>query len=210
MNEEIYDSEPTVTTSRKILLEIKDLLIGVAFPMVAILVISTTILVYADYAREDLLISLFALIGGEIMLTAAFITFGRANGSSAYKKTLLHAQKRGLGSKDERVICKTGEYALWKAAVIALILSLPFIIFQTIELCYSNVFTSFCLKYMCGWAYFPFSYLGKQYQGLNFIMLLLPLGTHMLGYWLGKLKVIKNGNWEEEERSKKSGKRRRK
>ena len=208
MNDEFYGDKPQITASRKAFLEFKDILASVAFPMIVTLVLSTTILAFASY--DDLLISVIALVGGEIMFTAAMIVFGRANGSAAYRKTLLNAQKRELGSTDERVICKTGEYALWKAAIISLIVSAPFIIFQTIELCWSNKVCSFCLQYTCGWAYFPFSYLGKSYQALNYIMLILPFGAHMLGYYLGKLKCMKNHDWEEEERSRKSSKRRRK
>lgn len=201
MNDEIYEDKPTVSASRKILLEAKNFLADAAFPMIVTLVISSTILSFASY--DDLAISLIALIGGEIMLSAALVMFGRANGSAAYKKTLFNAQKRDLGSNDERVLCRTGEYALWKAAVTALIISIPFLIFQTIELCYANKVCSFCLQYMCGWAYFPFSYLGKNFQGLNYITLVLPFGTLMLGYYLGKLKCIKNRDWEEEERERK-------
>ncbi len=153
------------------------------------LVLSSTITLFADY-QADLGVSLTALIGGEIMFAAALVIFGRANGSEAYSTTLLHEQKRELGSTDERVLCRTGEYALWKGALIAAILCVPFIIVQIIELCYPNVVCSYCLKYMFGWAYYPFSYLGESYQALNFIMILLPLTAHTVGYYFGKRKQI--------------------
>ncbi len=179
-----------VPLSRKVLLEFKDILAGVAFALIVMLVVSTTILVYASYAA-DLDISLIALIGGEIMIIAALITFGRANGSEAYRKTVLHSQKRALGSTEEVVVCKTGEYAIWKGMLIGAILCIPFLFVQTIELCWSNSVCGFCLRYMCGWAYFPFSYLGKSYQALNYIMVILPITAHTLGYHLGKLKQQK-------------------
>lgn len=179
----------TVPLSRKIGLEILDLLAGTAFPFVVMTVISSTIIMFAG--SGDLGISLLALIGGEIMLTAAFVVFGRANGNAAYSKTVLNDQKRALGSKDEKVVCKTGEYALWKGGLIALIVCVPYIIVQIIELCYSNSVCGFCLQYMFGWAYYPFSYLGEEYQALSFIMILLPVAAHMVGYYLGKLKQIK-------------------
>lgn len=189
-------------TKSKALLEFKDILAGVAFPFILTLVISSTILVFASYSK-DLVIRLMALIGGEIMLAVSLVLFGRANGSTAYNKTLLHAQKRELGSTDETVVCRTGEYALWKGALIGFILCIPFIIFQIIELCAHNVVSSFCLQYMCGWAYYPFSFLGADYQALGFIMMIMPVGTHMLGYHLGKLKRIKAREAEEAYTSKK-------
>ena len=119
--------------SKKVLAEIKDILVGLAFPVIVMLVISSTILVYASYT-EDLAVSLIACIGGEILLTASLVIFGRANGLAAYKKTALNAQKRELGSREEGVLNRTGEYALWKGALIGVILALPFIIFQSIQL----------------------------------------------------------------------------
>ncbi len=194
----------TCTLSRKILLEIKDLLAGIAFPLIVMLVISSTILAYASYTK-DIAVSLIALIGGEIMITAALVVFGRANGGAAYRKTVLNAQKRGLGSTDVTVVCKTGEYALWKGVLIGAVLCMPFLIFQTIELCYANSVCSFCLQYMCGWAYFPFSYLGESYQALNFIMIILPVAAHTLGYHLGKLKQQKIQSAIAEQNSAKKG-----
>lgn len=154
------------------------------------IVISSTVIMFASYSG-DLGVSLAALVGGEIMLVAALVMFGRANGNAAYGKTVLNRQKRELGSTDERVVCGTGEYALWKGVLIGVILCLPFVIFQVIELCYDNAVCTFCLLYVFGWAYYPFSYLGKSYQALNFIMIILPVAAHTLGYYLGKLKQIK-------------------
>ncbi len=206
MEDEIKSGQTEMNLKRKVLLEIKDFLVGLAFPFMLMLVLSTTILAYACYTKE-LTISLIALIGGEIMLVSSMVIFGRANGSTAYNKTMLNAQKRELGSTDERVVYRTGEYAIWKGVLIGFILCIPFIIFQIIELCVHNSVTSFCLQYMCGWAYFPFWYLGKDYQALSFIMIILPIGAHTLGYHLGKLKRIKAGEYEE---ANQKGKRRRK
>ncbi len=179
-----------VPLSRRALLEFKDILAGVAFPLIVMLVISSTIIVYASYAA-DLAISLIALIGGEIMIAAALVIFGRANGGEAYKKTALHEQKRALGSTEETVISKTGEYSIWKGVLIGAIVCLPFLIFQIIELCYDNTVCNFCLQYMFGWAYFPFSYLGKSYQALNLIMIIMPVTAHTVGYYLGKVRQQK-------------------
>ncbi len=178
-----------------------------AFPFIITLVISSTILVFASYSGE-LAVSIIATVGGEAMLIAALIIFGRANGSAAYKKTALNSQKRELGSKEEQVLCRTGEYAVWKGIVIGLILCVPFLIFQTIELCYHNLVCSFCLQYMCGWAYYPFSYMGEGFQALNYILIIVPVGAHTLGYWLGKLKQEKLQRQIAETNAEKKGRKR--
>jgi len=207
LEENNYGEQPAVTAGRKALLEIKDLLTGVAFPFIITLVISSTILVFASYSGE-LAVSIIATVGGEAMLIAALIIFGRANGSAAYKKTALNSQKRELGSKEEQVLCRTGEYAVWKGIVIGLILCVPFLIFQTIELCYHNLVCSFCLQYMCGWAYYPFSYMGEGFQTLNYILIIVPVGAHTLGYWLGKLKQEKLQRQIAETNAEKKGRKR--
>lgn len=210
--EELKSSEradkpvPVISKGRKVWLEILNFLTDLAFPVIVSIVLSSTVLLYAEYTA-DLAVSLIALIGGEIMLFAALVMFGRANGTAAYDKTLTNVQKRELGSTDEKVICGTGEYAVWKAMVVALVLCTPFIIFQIIELCYHNDFTTFCLKYICGWGYFPFSYLGEKYQALNFIMIALPIAAYTVGYHLGKLRRIKIQELRDAESGKKKGRR---
>lgn len=62
---------------------------------------------------------------------------------------------------------------------------------RPVELFYDNKACMFCLQYICGWAYFPFHYPGEKYQALNYIMIAVPVGVHMLGYYLGKLKQQK-------------------
>lgn len=189
MEDEIFTQEITYNKKRKVLLELKDILAGVAFPFVLMIVLSSSVITFA--ASEDIVIYLLATIGGELLTVGALIIFGRANGSAAYGKTIENIQKREIDSKDERVYYRTGEYAIWKAVVIGAILCVPFIIFQTVELCYDNSVCTFCLKYIFGWAYYPFYKLGKDYEALNYIMILMPIGVHTLGYYFGKLKRIK-------------------
>lgn len=189
-DERVSPDKHTVPLSRRMWLEFIDILSGVAFPFIGMTVISTTIISFAGYSG-DLGVSIAALIGGEIMVIAALVIFGRANGNAAYNKTVLNNQKRSLGSTEEKVVCGTGEYALWKGVVIGAILCIPFLIFQIIELCYDNMVCNFGLQYVCGWAYYPFSYLGKGYQALNFILVILPIASHTVAYYLGKLKQIK-------------------
>ncbi|MGN0805107.1 MAG: hypothetical protein ACI4MS_06965 [Candidatus Coproplasma sp.] len=189
MEDEILVDEKNYSAGKKFGLEILDMLQGVAFSLILMAVLSLTVIVNTAY--DDLAISLLALIGGEVMLGSALIIFGRENGSIAYRKTVENARKRELGSKDEKVIYKTGEYAVWKGIVIGLIMCIPFIVFQSVELLYPNTVCEFCLKYLCGWAYFPFSFLGEKYAPLSYILILFPVAFHTLGYYLGKLKQLK-------------------
>lgn len=180
----------TYSKKRKLLLEVKDMLSGIAFPFMISLIFSSTIIAFSAY-RGDLAVSLIALIGGEIMFVAAMIIFGRANGVVAYKKAVLYEKKRSLNSSDEKAVYGTGEYRLWKGFFIGFSITIPFIIVQIIQIAAPNAFCSFCLQYLFAWAYCPFSFLGEKYQALNFILVLLPTGVHALGYYLGKLKGIK-------------------
>ncbi len=182
--------EITYSKKRKFLFELKDIFAGTAFPLMISVLFSATIIAYSSY-RDDLGVSLLALVGGEALFIISFVIFGRANGAAAYRKFVLNEKKRELNSSDERAVYHTGEYALWKGALIGFLVALPFIIIQIIELAVSNVFCSFCLQYVFAWAYCPFSYLGEEWQALNFIMVLLPVGVHMLAYYLGKVKEEK-------------------
>lgn len=170
--------------------EIKDLLSGIAFPFIISLIFSASVISFASYTA-DIAVSVIALVGGEIMFALALVLFGKANGAAAYRKTVLHEQKRQLNSTEEEVIYHTGEYELYKGFLIGFVICVPFIIIQAIELIVPNVFCSFCLEYLFAWAYYPFSYLGKQYQALNFILVLFPVAVHTVAYFFGKKKEIK-------------------
>lgn len=171
-------------------LEIKDMFAGLAFPFIVTVIISSSIISYAAYGGDEG-VKLLAICGGEVLLAAALIIFGRANGSEAYRKTVEHDQMRELNSSDERVLFRTGEYALWKSAAMGAALCLPYYILLTVQLIVPNSFCGFCLEYVFCWAYYPFSYLGSSFLALDYIMILFPVCTHMLGYYLGKLKQIK-------------------
>jgi hypothetical protein len=172
----------------KVLWEIKDLLQGMAFPFIIMVIFSTTILMFAGF--DDDTVKAVATIGGEVLLIAAFIIFGRQNGATAYRKYILGEQKRKLGSSDKKSIYHTGEYAVWKGLIIGFATTVPFIIFQAINLIVPNSFCEFILLYACGWAYYPISLLGIP-QAVDFVMILLPVGVHFLGYYLGMKKEMK-------------------
>jgi len=183
--------EKTYSTKRKIWLEIKDILAGTAFPLIISAIFSATIMAFSNGDEIDLSVKLISLIGGELMLAAAFIMFGRANGSEAYKKTVENGRKRELNSSDEEVAYHTGEYSLWKGAVVGLIVSIPYVIILTVEICVDNTFCTFCLQYVFAWGYSPFASLGRAYMPLCYISVLFPVALLTLGYYLGKLRQIK-------------------
>ena len=175
---------------QKILYEIRDLLTGAAFPLMLQLVLSASVILFAD-ANGEIAIQVFALVVGEIMLIAAYVIFGRQNGISAYRKTVLATKKREMGSTDEKVYYKTGEYAIWKGSVIAVISVIPFILFQFIQCLAPNTFCEFLLKYAFGWAAYPFKVFGLKIEWLNFIWIVIPIGVHTGAYFWGGLQEKK-------------------
>ena len=175
---------------QRILLEIRDFLVGAAFPLMLQLVLSASVILFAD-ANGELAIQAFALVVGEIMLIAAYVIFGRQNGISAYRKTVVTSKKREMGSTEPKVYYKTGEYALWKGAVIGAVSVLPFVLFQFIQCVAPNVFCEFLLKYAFGWATYPFFVFGVEISWLNFIWIVIPIGVHTAAYFCGGYKERK-------------------
>lgn len=171
-------------TGRKILLEIKDLLVGAAFPFIMMIVFGTSLSMFG--AVPDTLIRLLAVIGGDLFIVGAIFVFGKQNGSVAYRKFVLGEQKRSLNSTDEKAIYKTGEYSLWKGFVIPLIGCVPYIIIQIISIASPNSFTTFMLEYIFGWAYFPVTLLGGN-QAFCLFLIALPVAAHAIGYAVGKV-----------------------
>lgn len=169
---------------QRILLEIKDILIGAAFPLMLQLVLSASVIMFAD-TNGEIEIQAFALAMGEIMLIAAYVIFGRQNGISAYRKTVVSSKKREMQSDDIKVYYKTGEYAIWKGIVIGAVSTIPFILFQFIQCLAHNTFCEFILKYAFGWATYPFIVFGVKTDWLNFIWIIIPVGVHTLAYFWG-------------------------
>jgi hypothetical protein len=172
---------------QKFLWEVSDLLQGAALPFIILIIFSTTIMLFAEY--DDLAIRLLAIVGGLILVTVAYIIFGRQNGAVAYRKYILGSKKRELGTSDKKAIYKTGEYALYKGFLIGFITVIPYIILQIINIIVPNSVVEFLLIYACGWAYYPFKFFGAP-EAVNLVMIILPIGTHALGYYLGKIKEI--------------------
>lgn len=193
-NDEFFGEEEqsfTPTKKRKIWLEILDILTGCAFPLIIMVVFSSSIIMFSVSDEADLFIRLIALIGGELILGVAWFVFGRTNGSEAYKKTVEYARKRELNSSDEKVYYHTGEYALWKGLVIGLIVCVPFLIVLTVQVCASNSVCSFLLQYAFAWGYAPFSFLGEGYVALCYTSIIFPVAVMTVGYVFGKRRQIK-------------------
>jgi hypothetical protein len=173
---------------QKVWWEIKDLLAGAAFPFIILIIFSTSIMMFAEY--NDLAVRILAIVGGLLLIIIAYIIFGRQNGATAYRKFILGTKKRELGSSDKKAIYATGEYAIYKGFLIGFITTIPYIILQAINLIVPNTVVEFLLMYACGWAYYPFKFFGAP-EAVNFVMILLPVCVHALGYILGKIKETK-------------------
>lgn len=194
LNDEFFGEEEhsfTPTKKRKIWLEITDILAGCAFPLIIMVVFSSSIIMFAVSDTVDIVLRLIALIGGELLLGVAWFVFGRTNGSEAYKKTVENARKRELNSSDEKVYYHTGEYALWKGLVIGLIVCVPFLIVLTVQVCASNSVCSFLLQYAFAWGYAPFTFFGEVYVALGYVAIIYPVAVMTVGYYFGKRRQIK-------------------
>ena len=192
---------------RKFLLELKDLLVGAAFPFMLSLILCSTIISYAAYGNaDDIGLKIVVLLVGEVLIIAATVIFGKQNGMTAYKKTVQNGNKRRANSTDDASRLYIGEYSLVKGALIPLIACIPFIIFQIVEGAYHNDVCDFALMYVFGWAYFPFKLAGVS-QWLNFIWIIPYVGVHLGAYiWGGKTEKKKQeqiANAEEVKEKKK-------
>lgn len=155
------------------------------------LILSASVIMLSAYGG-DTAIEILIIVVGELMLGAAYFIFGRQNGVSAYRKAVINQKKRDLNSQDIKVYYKTGEYAVWKGAVIAIISVIPFIIFEFIQCLAPNTVCEFILKYAFGWASCPFAVAdGKISEWLNFIWIIYPVGVHIGAYIFGAYREEK-------------------
>ena len=181
-------------TGKKILLELKDLLIGAAFPFMLQLIFSASVILFASYT-DEVGISIAALVFGELLLAGAYIIFGRQNGIVAYRRAVQNAKKREAGSDEARAVLHVGEYAIYKGFIIALISCVPFIIFQIVNAAAPNNPCHFILMYAFGWAWYPFDLVNltgaNLSEWLNLIWIILPVSIHALAYFLGAMKEKK-------------------
>ena len=181
-------------TGKKFLLELRDLLVGAAFPFMLQLIFSASVILFASYT-DEIGLSIAALVFGEVLLCGAYVIFGRQNGIVAYRRTVQNTKKREAGSTEPRAVLYVGEYALYKGFVIALISCVPFILIQIINAAAPNDPCHFILMYAFGWAWFPFELVNLSGAGLsewlNLIWIVLPVAVHALAYFLGAGKEKK-------------------
>ena len=176
---------------KKFLLELKDLLVGAAFPFMLSLILCTTVVSYVGYGGDDLGLKIVVLLVGEVLIIAATVIFGKQNGATAYKKTVQNGNKRKANSNDDGSRLYIGEYSLIKGVLIPLICCVPFIVFQIVEGAHHNNVCEFALMYVFGWAYFPFKLAGLS-QWLNFIWIIPYACVHLAAYiWGGKTEKKK-------------------
>lgn len=183
-----------------ILLELKDLLTGAAFPFLIQPFLSASIILFADYSGDKAL-QIVVLLFGEILLIGAYFIFGKQNGVTAYRRTIQHTAKRAVDGDSISAWLKTGEYAVWKAVVIGFISVFPFMLIQFIQCLAPNTFCEFVLKYAFGWAEYPFIVIGGKDGGisqwLNFIWIIIPVGVHIAAYIYGaKKEAVKQAKVE--------------
>lgn len=175
--------ETRTDKSRAFFAECKDLLTGAAFPVMLSLILSVSIISYAGYG-DDLGLSVAAVVVGDLLLAVSYFIFGRQNGIAAYRRTVQQSKKRELGTADFQSLHETGEYALWKGFVIALISCIPFLLVQAIGSAAPNNVTDFLLQYAFGWAYFPLSFTDCP-TWLNLLWVIPFTGIHAAAYALG-------------------------
>lgn len=172
-----------IKTSRKIGLELKDMLSGAAFPVMLMLIFSASVISFSS-ATTELALQIVILVIGEIFLAAAYFIFGRQSGIVAYRKTVQQGKKRDLGTGDIRALCYTGEYAPYKGFAIGFISCIPYIVVQIIGSAVPNTVCDFLLVYAFGWAAVPFSLAGLS-TWLNLVWVVPLVGIHAGAYLWG-------------------------
>lgn len=169
--------------SKKFWLELKDLLVGAAFPVMLMLIFGASILSFCGTGEVP--IRILVLVIGEFMLAAAYFVFGRQNGVAAMRKTLSQSKKREAFSDDLNSRLQVGEFALWKGFIIPLISCIPFIIFQIIGAAAPNTVCDFALKYCFGWAYYPLSFVEGLSGFVNLVWIIPLCCLHAGAYVFG-------------------------
>lgn len=168
--------------SKKVLLELADLLSGAAFPLMLMTILSASILSFAS--SDDVVLDIIILVVGELLTIAVLMIFGRQNGAVAYRRSVQQLKKRQIGTDDLKALNGVGEYAIYKGFLIGLIACVPFIIFQFINCLIPNSFCEFMLLYAFGWAYLPLRFAHVS-QWLNMLWIIPAVCVHALAYFIG-------------------------
>lgn len=170
----------------KFALELKDLLAGVAFPLMLMLILSVTFIGMTSSLidENDKVLSIVMVVIGEVLLGVAMFIFGKQSGVTSVRKLVQNAKKRDIGSNDRAALLGVGEYAPYKGFLIGFLSCVPYMIFQFIQCLSPNSFCTFMLLYVFGWASYPFAY-GSLSAWLNFVMVLYPVAVHGAAYIFG-------------------------
>lgn len=148
------------------------MLAGAAFPLMLMLIFGASIFGFAA-SMDELALKIVIVVAGEVFLVAAYVIFGRQSGVTAMRRTVQHAKKRELGADDFKARAYVGEYAIYKGFVIAAISCVPYILVQIIGGAAPNTVCDFLLKFVFGWAYYPFTIGGLS--GWFGLILVIPL-----------------------------------
>ena len=166
------------------------MLAGAAFPLMLMLIFGASIFGFAD-SVEELALKIVIVVVGEVFLAAAYVVFGRQSGITAMRKTVQQQKKRELGTDDFKARAHTGEYAVYKGVVIAAISCIPYVLVQIIGGVASNTVCDFLLKFVFGWAYFPFT-IGGLSSWFGLILIIPLVGVHAISYvWGGSTELKK-------------------
>lgn len=177
-----------ITNSKRRWMEFCDLLAGVAFPFMILIIFSSTIIVFGTASEGGLPLQIVITVVGELMCIGALVAFGRQNGIVAYKKTVSNQTARQKGVADISAQYGIGEYAPFKGYLIGLLTASMFLLLQTIECIVHVNVLYFILAYACGWAVQPFTLAGfAPSSPIHYVMLIVPVVASGLGYmWGGK------------------------
>ncbi len=176
---------------RAIFEEIKDVLLLGMLPFIVLCVFSSTISIFAVEEEMEIELRILIILVGEALSVASLVVFGRQNGMTSYKKLDANNLKRSIGLKDDSLLYTTGEYAIYKGFLIGIVPALMFIVLQTINMFGDFSFVYFLLQYGCSWATAPLSLITNCPKGVLYVMVIVPILFHGLGYIWGGLIMKK-------------------
>lgn len=166
------------------------MLAGAAFPLMLMLIFGASILGFTD-SVEELALKIVIVVVGEAFIVAAYVIFGRQSGVTAMRRTVQYTKKRELGTDDFKARAHVGEYAIYKGIVIGAISCIPYVLVQIIGGAAPNTVCDFLLKFVFGWAYFPFT-IGGLSAWFGLILIIPLVGVHAIAYvWGGAAELKK-------------------
>lgn len=167
-----------------LLYELRDILLGAAFPLMLQLIVSVTFIGMTSslITSNDVILTVIMLVIGELFLAAAYIIFGRQSGITSVRNILNHAKREEIGTDDKRVKLGAEEYSAYKGFLMGFVSCVPYIIFQVIQCAAPNDFCGFMLQFVFAWAAAPLSLAEGVSPWLNLLMVLYPVIVHGVAY----------------------------